>query len=173
MKTQTNADNYKCKYITPPQFDDVILFSDGEAITGLIFEKSADVGQFSAAKIKETEVFEKAEKWLDDYFSGKNPPVNFPVKPFASSPFRARVYKELCEIPYGQTVSYGYLAAKIASENGTKMSAQAIGGAVGSNRLCIIIPCHRVIGANGAMVGFGGGIKNKIALLNLERQSNK
>ena len=118
-------------------------------------------------------VFDKAKRWLDEYFSGKNPPVDFPVKSFASSPFRARVYHLLSEIPYGEIVTYGDIARTLAKQSGGKMSAQAVGGAVGSNRLCIIIPCHRVVGANGAMVGFGGGINNKIALLNLEKTATE
>ena len=114
-------------------------------------------------------VLDKAKRWLDEYFPGKNPPDDFPVKSVASSPFRARVYLLLSEIPYGKIVTYGDIACTLAKQSGGKMSAQAVGGAVGSNRLYIIIPCHRVVGANGAMVGFGGGINNKIALLNLEK----
>ncbi len=173
MKNTINTDIYTCKYLTPPQFDDVILFSDGTALTGLIFENSFDCKKFSVAERKDLPVFDKAKRWLDEYFSGKNPPVDFPVKSFASSPFRARVYRLLSEIPYGKIVTYGDIARTLAEQSGGKMSAQAVGGAVGSNRLCIIIPCHRVVGANGAMVGFGGGINNKIALLNLEKTATK
>ena len=99
MKTTINTDIYTCKYLTPPQFDDVILFSDGTALTGLIFENSFDCQKFSVAERKDLPVFDKAKRWLDEYFSGKNPPVDFPVKSFASSPFRARVYRLLSEIP--------------------------------------------------------------------------
>ena len=87
MKNTINTDIYTCKYLTPPQFDDVILFSDGTALTGLIFENSFDCKKFSVAERKDLLVFDKAKRWLDEYFSGKNPPVDFPVKLFASSPF--------------------------------------------------------------------------------------
>ena len=85
------------------------------------------------------------------------------------TPFRSQVVKEMCKIPYGKTATYSDIAKEIALRNGiSKMSAQAVGGAVGWNPICIIVPCHRVVGANKSLTGYGGGIRNKIALLKLE-----
>ncbi len=111
----------------------------------------------------------QAARWLDCYFSGRSPDFLPPLKP-EGSPFRRRVWEELLRIPYGTTVTYGSIAKKLAEEEGRPhMSAQAVGGAVGHNPIGIIIPCHRVVGADGSLTGFGGGIKTKKALLELER----
>ncbi len=111
----------------------------------------------------------KTKKWLDRYFNRENPKIDelelFPL----GSEFRQNVWKILCEIPYGEVVSYGYIAKKIAKQmNKNKMSAQAIGGAVGHNPIPIIIPCHRVVGANGSLIGYTGGLDRKIRLLEIE-----
>ena len=111
----------------------------------------------------------QAARWLDCYFSGKSPDFLPPLKP-EGSPFRRRVWEELLRIPCGTTVTYGSIAKKLAEEEGRPhMSAQAVGGAVGHNPIGIIIPCHRVVGADGSLTGFGGGIETKKALLELER----
>ena len=114
-------------------------------------------------------VFDKTKKWLDDYFTGKNPPISeLPLAPIGSE-FRQEVWQLLCQIPYGKVITYGEIAKQIAKKAGKEtMSSQAVGGAVGHNPISIIIPCHRVIGANGNLTGYAGGIKTKIKLLQIE-----
>ena len=110
-----------------------------------------------------------AEKWLAEYFSGCEPKVNVPLQ-FTGSDFQKRVWKILQNIPYGRLVTYGDVAREIAEQLGlARMSAQAVGGAVGHNPLCIIVPCHRVVGANGSLTGYGGGMWRKVRLLELEK----
>ena len=112
----------------------------------------------------------KAKKWLDRYFKGEKPQISeLDLAPIGSD-FAKNVWKLLCEIPYGEVTTYGEIAKKVAKiMNKTAMSAQAVGGAVGHNPISIIIPCHRVVGTNGSLTGYGGGIKNKVALLTLEK----
>ena len=107
--------------------------------------------------------------WLDRYFAGGRPSLcELPLAP-AGSEFRQGVWSILCEIPYGEVTTYGDIAKKVAARMGNKsMSAQAVGGAVGHNPISIIIPCHRVVGSNGSLTGYAGGIKTKIKLLELE-----
>jgi methylated-DNA-[protein]-cysteine S-methyltransferase len=114
-------------------------------------------------------IFDAARKWLDRYFTGGKPkPSELPLAP-AGNEFRQRVWRLLCEIPYGEVATYGGVAKKIAAEtHRDKMSAQAVGGAVGHNPISIIIPCHRVVGSNGSLTGYGGGIRTKVKLLELE-----
>ncbi len=115
------------------------------------------------------EIFKTAKNWLDRYFAGEKPKISeLPLAPIGNN-FRQRVWKILCEIPYGEVWTYGDIAKIIAKEQGKdRMSAQAVGGAVGHNPISIIIPCHRVVGANGSLTGYAGGIKNKVALLKHE-----
>jgi methylated-DNA-[protein]-cysteine S-methyltransferase len=114
-------------------------------------------------------VFEKTKKWLDTYFAGGRPAISeLPLAP-AGGAFRQGVWDILREIPYGTVITYGEIARKIAIKmNRTRMSAQAVGGAVGHNPISIIIPCHRVVGADGSLTGYAGGINTKIKLLTLE-----
>ena len=114
-------------------------------------------------------IFKAAKSWLDRYFQGERPEISeLPIAPIGND-FRQRVWQILCEIPYGKVCTYGDIARIIAKEQGkTKMSAQAVGGAVGHNPISIIIPCHRVVGANGSLTGYAGGIEKKIALLKHE-----
>ena len=117
---------------------------------------------------QETEILIKAKKWLDVYFSGEEPKFTPPLHPIGST-FRQTVWQILLQIPYRQTISYGEIARKMAELKGTsRMSAQAVGGAVGHNEISIIIPCHRVVGTNGSLTGYAGGIDKKISLLELE-----
>lgn len=116
----------------------------------------------------EDEILIKASKWLDDYFEGKKPPINDLKLAPAGSDFRLKVWKILCEIPYGETITYGEIAKRLSKDK--KMSAQAVGGAVSHNPISIIIPCHRVIGSNGKLTGYAGGIERKRFLL---RHENK
>lgn len=114
-------------------------------------------------------VFDAAKKWLDRYFAGKKPEVSdLPLAPIGGA-FRQNVWQILREIPYGKVITYGDIARKMAVKMGRpSMSSQAVGGAVGHNPISIIIPCHRVVGTNGSLTGFSGGIASKIKLLELE-----
>ena len=160
------------KYKTPDGFSDLLLNSDGEYLTGLWFEGSADGSKHTIlCEEKELPVFRETCQWLDLYFVGKNPDFTPRYKINGLTPFRQEVIEIMKTIPYGETITYGEIAAIIAKKRGlTRMSAQAVGGAVGWNPICIIIPCHRVMGANGSLTGYGGGIANKIALLAHERK---
>ncbi|MBE6640927.1 MAG: methylated-DNA--[protein]-cysteine S-methyltransferase [Ruminococcaceae bacterium] len=128
-----------------------------------------DVLQGKECEEKETEVIRLAKRWLDRYFDGEKPEISELSIKFIGSDFRVLVWQMLAEIPYGKVITYGDLAKRIAEKRGIKaMSAQAVGGAVGRNPISIIVPCHRVIGANGSMVGYSGGVSAKIKLLELE-----
>ena len=155
---------YRMVYHTPSGLDDILLTSDGTAITGLCFLQN---GAQSPVSEEQVPVFEEAARWLDDYFAG-HPGSTLPkIRIEELTPFRKEVLSRLMEIPYGETVTYGEIAQEIAQKRSTtgRMSAQAVGGAVGWNPICIMIPCHRVIGADGSLTGYGGGIENKRWLL--------
>ena len=109
-----------------------------------------------------------AKNWLDRYFAGKKPNISELSLNPAGSAFRQEVWQILCEIPYGEYITYGDIAKKIAAKSGKFMSGQAVGGAVGHNPISIIIPCHRVVGTNGSLTGYAGGIDKKIKLLKHE-----
>ena len=118
---------------------------------------------------RETAVLSEAKRWLDIYFSGKEPDFMPPLHPVGSQ-FRQAVWKILLQIPYGKTVTYGDISKQLAKQMGLdRMSAQAVGGAVGHNEISIIIPCHRVVGTGGSLTGYAGGIDKKVKLLELER----
>jgi methylated-DNA-[protein]-cysteine S-methyltransferase len=159
---------YTCTYLSP--LGNILLASDEIGLTGLWFEgQKYFANTLPDERIsQETEILTEAKKWLDVYFSGENPAFTPPLHPVGST-FRQTVWQILSEIPYGQTVTYGEIAGKIAEkENISRMSAQAVGGAVGHNKISIIIPCHRVVGTNGSLTGYAGGIDKKISLLELE-----
>ncbi len=159
---------YTCKYKS--LIGDILLAADEIGLTGLWFE-----GQKYFANTlpndhiqQETEILTEAKRWLDVYFSGEEPNFTPPLHPNGSI-FRKAVWQILLEIPYGQTITYGEIARRIAvMKNTSHMSAQAVGGAVGHNEISIIIPCHRVVGTNGSLTGYAGGIDKKISLLKLE-----
>lgn len=158
--------NYTSKYSSP--IGEIILLSDGENLTGL-YIKGQTVNVNKVIHDERLEIFGKVKKWLDEYFSGKQPKIELPIK-LKGSKFREEVWKILLEIPYGKTMTYGDIAKKIASKrNIKKMSAQAVGGAVGHNPISIIVPCHRVIGSDGSLTGYAGGINLKIKLLEIEK----
>ena len=116
------------------------------------------------------DILEKAKTWLTRYFNGEMPEISELKLAPSGNEFRQEVWKILCEIPYGEVITYSEIAQKIAKQRGLKsMSAQAVGGAVGHNPISIIIPCHRVVGKNGNLTGYAGGIENKINLLKLEK----
>lgn len=164
---------YTCELETV--FGALMLSSNGEALTGLWLEgqKYFGAGLGKNVKTQELAVFEQTKEWLDVYFNGKNPDFLPPLVP-SGSEFRQRVWKILLTIPYGQVMTYGEIAGQIARERGMdRMSAQAVGQAVGHNPISIIIPCHRVVGSNGSLTGYGGGIHLKIRLLELEKTEMK
>ena len=148
------------------------MFGDGEFLTGLRFETPSDCGGFPPGGTEtDSPAFRETARWLDLYFSGRVPGFLPPLRILNATPFRQEVLRLLLGIPPGGTVTYGGLALEIARKRGiARMSAQAVGGAVGWNPVCIVIPCHRVIGADGGLTGYGGGIRNKIALLAHEKR---
>ena len=161
---------YQTQYQSP--VGNITLASDGKNLVGLWL----DGQKYFADSIKEEmhpddtlPLFTKVKDWLERYFQGRQPRISeLPLAP-SGSEFRQMVWSILCEIPYGQTATYGEIAQKIARRKGLlHMSAQAVGGAVGHNPISIIIPCHRVIGTNGSLTGYAGGLDKKIKLLKLE-----
>lgn len=161
---------YKSTYNSP--IGNLTTCSDGSNLIGLWIENQ----KYFADKINEEmiennnlEIFKQTKNWLDRYFAQENPKISeLPIAPIGNE-FRQDVWKILCEIPYGQVTTYGDIAKKYALKKGiNKMSPQAIGGAVGHNPISIIIPCHRVVGKNGSLTGYAGGINAKIKLLELE-----
>lgn len=149
---------------------DMLLASKNNKLIGAWFEGqkhySANINENVIEK--EDEILNKTVKWLDDYFKGNKPSINdLDIAPEGSD-FRLKVWEILCEIPYGETVTYGEIAERISKEK--RMSAQAVGGAVAHNPISIIIPCHRVIGADGKLTGYAGGIDRKRFLLNHENK---
>ena len=161
----------KAIYRTPPGFSDMVMACDDEMLTGLHFADSRKTSEGCRESMeRDMPAFRETRRWLDEYFGGCEPNFTPPYRIDGLTTFRKDVIDAMLKIPFGKTVAYGDIAAGIAKKRGVKrMSAQAVGGAVGWNPICIIIPCHRVIGANGAPVGYGGGIKNKVALLEHER----
>lgn len=146
------------------------MAADEIGLTVICFEGAKyDADRLPAGSLEqETEILSAGKRWLDLYFSGKNPDFLPSLHPKGSA-FQMTVWDILLEIPYGETVSYGEIAQKIAEKRGiSRMSAQAVGGAVGHNPIAIVIPCHRVVGADGSMTGYAGGIDKKIKLLELE-----
>ncbi|HWQ75685.1 MAG TPA: methylated-DNA--[protein]-cysteine S-methyltransferase [Syntrophomonas sp.] len=160
--------NYTCKISSPVGL--LTISSDGDNLTGLWIEGQKYFGRTLGKSIEDESlpIFVKVQSWLKQYFDGMQPVIDFPLAPSGSS-FRQAVWKILGEIPYGHVITYGEIAKQIKEQSGqTSMSAQAVGGAVGHNPIAIIIPCHRVVGADGSLTGYAGGIKTKIALLELE-----
>ena len=149
----------------------LLLAADDTGLTGLWFEGQKYFARTLPEEqlLKETPVLAETRHWLNIYFSGKEPAFTPPLHP-AGSAFRQAVWQILLQIPYGKTMTYGEIAREVAKrQQVSHMSAQAVGGAVGHNAISIIIPCHRVIGANGSLTGYAGGIDKKAALLELER----
>ena len=149
----------------------ILLAADEIGLTGLWFdgEKYFADGLDPEHTAQETLIIREAKRWLDVYFSRQEPNFTPPLHPIGS-PFRQEVWELLLQIPYGQTTTYGALAKQLAEKHGLpRMSAQAVGGAVGHNEISIIIPCHRVVGTNGSLTGYAGGIDKKVKLLTLEK----
>lgn len=171
--------DYVFQYISP--LGKIFMASDGEALVGLWLEGQKYFLQTMGPDAQEADlpIFRQTAAWLDAYFAGKRPQsgngTEAPALPELprlaprGSEFRQRVWKLLLEIPYGEVTTYGALAKRLAVESGRKtMSAQAVGGAVGHNPISILIPCHRVVGSDGSLTGYAGGIEKKEALLRLE-----
>ena len=150
----------------------ITLASNGESLTGLWFDgqKYFPHKLISESIESKLPIFTQTCNWLDIYFGGEIPDFTPPIY-LNTTPFRKAVYDILLTIPYGQTMTYGEIANIIAEQNGVeRMSAQAVGSAVGHNPISIIIPCHRVVGADGSLTGYAGGLDRKIELLKLEKQ---
>ena len=161
-----------CTTYESEAFGPITLASDGRSLVGLWLKGQ----KYYAATVvgemipnDDVAPFAQAREWLDRYFAGQRPdPTELPLAPLGSA-FRQRVWEKLLEIPYGSTCTYGDIATALAREDGKeKMSAQAVGGAVGHNPISIIIPCHRVVGSNGSLTGYAGGIDKKVRLLEHE-----
>lgn len=148
----------------------IYMRSDGKYLTGLWFEGSRDASKHQYDyEEKNLPIFDKTSKWLDIYFSGKNPDFTPKYKINNLTTFRKEVVDIMNTIEYGKLLTYNDISKIIAkNRNIEKMSSQAVGGAVGWNPICIIVPCHRVVGTNGSLTGYGGGINNKVELLKLE-----
>ena len=160
---------YTHHYVSP--LGSITLASDGESLTGLWFDGQKYFGDTLGKDFTECSlpIFTQTCNWLDIYFSERIPDFT-PSISLSTAPFRKAVYDILLTIPYGQTMTYGEIADIIAEQKGVRrMSAQAVGGAVGHNPISIIIPCHRVVGADGNLTGYAGGLNKKIELLKLEK----
>ena len=151
---------------------DLLMAADEQGLTGLWLEGQRIPAQEQEAAKRDTvsdcPALIKTAEWLDIYFKGRDPGFLPPIH-MEGTAFRKEVWEILLEIPYGETTTYGRIAEQIAAKRGmARMSAQAVGGAVGSNPISIIVPCHRVVGTNGSLKGYAGGIDKKIRLLELE-----
>lgn len=159
---------YVNHYTSP--LGNILLAADDTGLTGLWFEGQKYFALYLDKEHEQRElpVFETAKRWLDIYFSGREPDFTVPLH-FTGTAFQNEVWEILRGIPYGQTTTYGEIARQIAAKRGAAhMSAQAVGGAVSHNEISIIVPCHRVVGTNGSLTGYAGGIDKKIKLLTLE-----
>ena len=160
---------YLYKYSSP--LGGITLECEGSALTGLWFDGQKHFAAAPDAREADGSLpaFEQAARWLDIYFGGRDPGF-FPKTAPEGTPFQAAVWEILLTVPYGETVTYGEIARRIAEKTGlSRMSARAVGGAVGRNPISLIIPCHRVVGAGGKLTGYAGGIDRKEKLLALEK----
>lgn len=169
-KQSLNTMYYKTTYDSP--IGSLLLVSNGTTLNGLWMEQQKYYGaQYEAAAIMNPglPVFAEITKWLDAYFAGSSPDLAPLSLVPVGTPFQQWVWNILQTIPYGTTITYGEIAARIAQEqNRSSISAQAVGNAVGRNPISIIIPCHRVIGSNGSLTGYAGGLERKLWLLQHE-----
>ena len=149
---------------------DILIAADEDGLVGLWLDSQKYFGGALPQEPTECETppLAEAKRWLDIYFSGREPDFTPPLHP-VGSPFRQSVWEILLRIPYGRTVTYGEIARRLAEKSGrARVSAQAVGGAVGHNEISILIPCHRVVGTGGSLTGYAGGIDKKVRLLELE-----
>ena len=157
-------------YHYPSPLGEILLSGNDSSLTGLWFEGQKYYADTLTGPREErlTPVFEQTLDWLEIYFTGQDPAFLPPLSP-RGTPFRKAVWDVLLTIPYGQTRTYGEIASVIAARRGLPhMSAQAVGGAVGHNPISLLIPCHRVVGADGSLTGYAGGVDKKAQLLKLE-----
>ena len=152
------------KAIYIPPIGNVVIEMEGQSLTGLYFSVAIDL---PPSKTSDKNLC-KIVGWLDEYFAGKNPKINFEIAA-KGSPFQLLVWSALQKIGYGQTISYGALAKTLESSVGHKVSPRAVGRAAGGNKIAIVIPCHRVVGANGKLTGYAWGLERKEKLLKLEK----
>ena len=148
----------------------ILLAADETGLTGLWFDgQKFFAHDLPAGRVEQnTPALSEVKRWLDIYFTGKEPDFMPPLHPIGSA-FRRSVWDILLRIPYGQTTTYGEIARQLAEKQGRpRIAAQAVGGAVGHNKISIIIPCHRVVGTNGSLTGYAGGIDKKVKLLEWE-----
>lgn len=177
----TEGNAYK-KIFIPSPLGRILLAADATGLTGLWFEGQKYFPQGDEAPKDQNEarndqneaqtdaILKQTMKWLDIYFSGRQPDFMPPIH-LIGTEFQQSVWRILCQIPYGQTITYGEIARQIAERRGlSHMSAQAVGGAVGHNRISILVPCHRVVGTDGSLTGYAGGLERKRWLLELERK---
>ena len=159
---------YIRRYASP--LGGITMAGEGNVLTGLWFDGQkyfADTLD-PAHEERDLPVFEETERWLDLYFGGRAPGFTPPLA-LKTTPFRKAVWELLLTIPYGETVTYGELAARLARQQGlARIPARAVGGAVSHNAVSLIIPCHRVIGADGSLTGYAGGLERKAKLLRME-----
>ena len=149
----------------------ITMAADEKALTGLWFDGQKYFGETLPGEVekKELPVFTQAKEWLDIYFQGKEPGFTPPLN-LSGTPFRREIWNILLSIPYGQNMTYGQIADVIARQKGlSRMSAQAVGNAVGHNPVSLIVPCHRVVGGKGQLTGYAGGVDRKEKLLALEK----
>ncbi|MBP3522142.1 MAG: methylated-DNA--[protein]-cysteine S-methyltransferase [Clostridia bacterium] len=159
---------YTGRYASP--LGGMLLAADDAGLTGLWFEGQKHFARRldSAHEEREIPLFDEVRRWLDQYFSGREPDFMPPLHLIGTA-FEREVWDILRAIPYGETTTYGAIAAQLARQRGlAHMSAQAVGGAVGRNPISVIVPCHRVLGADGSLTGYAGGIERKRRLLALE-----
>ena len=160
---------YTSHYTSP--LGDILLAADETGLTGLWFEGQKYFARYLDKEHEEKELplFDAVKRWLTIYFAGEEPDFTPPLH-FTGTAFQNEVWEILRSIPYGKTITYGEIAQRLADQRGLPhMSAQAVGGAVGHNGISIIVPCHRVVGANGSLTGYAGGIDRKLKLLTLEK----
>ena len=157
---------YTAHYRSP--LGGILMAADEEGLTGLWFEgqKYFARGLAGSTEERETPASAAARRWLDEYFAGREPRSTPPLHLVGTEHQRA-VWDVLLSIPYGRTMTYGQIASRLA-ESRARVSAQAVGGAVGRNPVSIIVPCHRVVGADGSLTGYAGGIEKRLRLLELE-----
>lgn len=167
---QTDMGTYIHFYDSP--LGELVISSESSALIGLGLASQQAAGAAIAdtrPQEKSLPIFQETARWLDTYFRGRAPSFTPKLK-LSGSDFQKRVCEIMLTIPFGETVTYGEIAAGIARERGIpRMSAQAVGGAVGANPILLIVPCHRVIGAGGNLTGYGAGMERKIQLLKLEK----
>lgn len=170
-KNERGAEDMNITWYASP-LGRMLLAADAVGLTGVWFEGAKYFGQgLDDHPVEgESRILTETKRWLDEYFAGKIPPFTPPLH-LIGSEFRQAVWSLLCTIPYGQTTTYGSLARELARQQGREhLSAQAVGGAVGHNPVSLIVPCHRVLGADGSLTGYAGGVEKKAKLLALERR---